>query len=383
MTLKNIVQKAILGTMIGATTITGLGMAREASAAEQTVPIGGVYVSGAQGSEWHDQQLFRDVSGNGVSGDLTCVERSSVNNDNPGFSLGESPSIPINIAAGATLVLNDVYEQIMGDAGACALWLVTDGEDKPIWRSRIFNQEGEAQNGMTIVASEPTYNETGSTLSEVLSATGMRDSAFLESGPEGVAGYWKYQNGAPGGNETFVDQNLGPNRTFQWTGGVQQLLGFEPEAGGQLDYIIEEGSANAYLSRTNNESNDGAFNGFEAYVQEVQELKIIGVDMDGDGIADVLDADGDNFLDSNIAISCGAPWPYEIQLIVEPEDNGQYNYNENPSTIPGGMDFSQASGLITYDAPCSDSGQNFLPQFTVTDGPNTSPWFNIHFMVED
>jgi hypothetical protein len=235
--------------------------------ADQFAPIGGASVDGAQGSEWHDTQLFRDVSGDGVQGVLYAVPRSTKGTENPGFDPATSAGIPVSIPPGATLTVVDAYQQIIGAEGAGALWFVPDaGSAEPLWRSRMFNQEGDAQNGMTMtpVNPETAYHGPGTVLRDVLSPATDRDSVMLVSGPDGVAGTWVYSNGA-GGNPVEIPDTLGGNKTKQYTGGVRQLLGFEPEAGGQLDFVIEDGSATALISRTNNVSNDSALNEFAAY----------------------------------------------------------------------------------------------------------------------
>ena len=88
----------------------------------------------------------------------------------------------------------------------------------------------------------------------------------------------------------------------------------------------------------------------------------MGIDYDGDGIADNVDADGNGVLDNAIGIDCNFPYPYEFWLIAE-------NAGENPTYT--GVDMPQGMGVapdgkIGYDAPCSDSGQTFIPGFYVS-----------------
>lgn len=229
-------------------------------------PIGGAHTSGSFGSDWHDTQLFRDLSGNGVSGALYAVLRSDKWTENPGFDPYTSPGMAITVPAGGTLIIEDAYLQITGGDGAGALWFVPDGySDEPLWRSMIYNEAGNARNGMTAVPLDPdtAYHAAGTTLTEVLSPSGYRDGIFLVAGPEGVSGYWKYKNAAGNLTDTIAD-SLGASKTKQYTGGAVELLGFAPEPGSQLDFVIEDGSAIALISRTNNASNDSALNEFGA-----------------------------------------------------------------------------------------------------------------------
>jgi hypothetical protein len=132
----------------------------------------------------------------------------------------------------------------------------------------MFNRVGKREFGAQAAVFDPEtdgYHEEGSVLGTVLSGDGYRDNPFVQSGPEGVGGRWIYRDSA-GGNQTEVPFALESNTTHQYTGGIRQLIGFEPEPGGQLDFIIEGGSARAYLTRNNNESSDPA----------CDELEIIG-----------------------------------------------------------------------------------------------------------
>lgn len=258
---------------LASASLAGLGLAALATLplgarnaqADQLAPIGAAYVEGLHGSSWHDTQLFRDVSGDGVQGTLYLVERTTATHAAPGFDPSTSPSWPINVPAGSTLILEDAYHTMVDGEGAGALWFVPQvGSAEPLWRSRMFNQQGDAKNGMTMTPiTNDDYHPAGTGLSDVLSPDGDRDAPFLVSGPEGVTGKWIYSNAA-GGNRVEVPDTLGALRTKQYTRGVEQLLGFEPEPGAQLDFLVEEGSAAVFLSRTNNASNDSAFNAFDA-----------------------------------------------------------------------------------------------------------------------
>jgi hypothetical protein len=108
---------------------------------------------------------------------------------------------------------------------------------------------------------DETLYQAGETLENVLSPAGYRDGLFVATGADGATIHWTYVDASTGAI-TEADQTYGPLATVQYTGGVRQLLGFDPAPGSYLMARIDSGSAMTYLSRNNNQTNDGAWDPF-------------------------------------------------------------------------------------------------------------------------
>jgi len=107
--------------------------------------------------------------------------------------------------------------------------------------------------------------------------------------------------------------------------------------------------------------------------------RIYGIDMNGDGIADAVDADEDGDIDSPISVSCSAPFPYEHTLIVDPPGNFTYFGVD----LPEGMGLSQGTGVIGYVPPCSDVGQSHSVGFYASGQSQTTPLVTVSYNVEE
>jgi len=238
---------------------TTLGAAARAEAAD-IVNLGAARVAGAQGSDWHDRQLVMD-KGEGSSFTVYVTPRGQA------FSMSD-PSLSMVLTPGETRVINDLYEQLLGE-GAGSIRIQPDqGSEAPVWRSVVFNQDGAAEFGMT---SKPFSEEndgyhSNTTLAAMLSPAGFRDNIDLVTGDAGVTGQWVYTNSA-GGNQQTIDKTYNANTTEQFA--ARALLGFEPEPGSRLEFEITDGSARMYLSRNHNESNDPSRDEFEAVTAPV------------------------------------------------------------------------------------------------------------------
>jgi hypothetical protein len=338
----------------------GLGLLGGASVAVATdvVNLGAARVAGTAGSDWHDRQLVKD-KGEGSSFRVYVTPRGQVFSDTDGF-------LEIVLQPGETRMIEDLFEQVYGTAGAGTIRIVPDeGSPAPVWRSIVYNRDGEAEFGMT---SRPFNEEadqyySNATLGTMLSPDGFRDNIDTLTGDEGMTGVWVYTN-STGENGVEIPKSYAPNTTEQFS--AKALLGFEPEPGASLDYTITDGSGRIYLSRNHNTSNDPSRDEFEMLKDNTPtEPRIIGIDDTGDGIADIIDADGNGVLDIVIGVGCSAPYPWAGYLIVEDAD-GPINYFG--TNMPEGMGVDSGTGLVEYNPPCSDSGQVFTPSFNIGEG---------------
>ncbi len=99
-------------------------------------------------------------------------------------------------------------------------------------------------------------------------------------------------------------------------------------------------------------------------VTETNVPAIVGLDLDGDGTADIIDANEDGTLDSAAESGCIGSPPFEGQLLAE---NAGVPPNFEGSNLPPGMAVG-TDGWINYTPPCEDEGQSFTPAFSVDGG---------------
>ncbi len=244
---------AVLGAAV-------LGWGVRQALADELAPLSAASVHGAFKSEWHDRQMLRNTTTQALSGRIYLTERGEA------FNAERDPYYAYTIPAATTLVVEDLYALLRpGAEGAGTLRLIPDrGQAAPLWRANLYGKADEEEFGTLVTPFDPAvepYHGVGTTLSTILSGSGYRDNPHLASGPDGLTGTWVYTNGATG-NRVERAEAVAPNTTKQYTGGVTQLLGFEPEPEGQLDLVITAGSGRAWLSRMNNASNDPAYDEF-------------------------------------------------------------------------------------------------------------------------
>jgi hypothetical protein len=101
--------------------------------------------------------------------------------------------------------------------------------------------------------------------------------------------------------------------------------------------------------------------------------RILGIDLDYDGIADVVDADGNGVVDTPIELSCGQ---YTTSQLISENATGDYT----STTTPEGMQVSP-SGVIDYTPDCDDAGTTQRATFE-RDGAQLSADYTITSFVE-
>jgi len=355
-----------LPMLLAAATTVGGALAARTARADEIVPIV-AHLTGLNESVWRSDVGVYNPFSYQVTVDFYATPRGESADPDA------SPVLTRVLDPHTTLDLEDVYAQIHGSAsGADRLRLQfhdADGNlvaNLPVSAS-TYNQAGPGEEfGLREVVFDPAtgYEAAGTTLVAQLSKDGYRDGIIINTGDDGATIQYTYRNAA-GGNETTVTKTYGPDMTYQHTDNAQGLLGFAPEANGSLEALITDGSARVALTHNNNQTNDPAWD--QMSVKPSAEPQIVGIDYDGDGIADNVDANHDGILDNTINASCTAPFPYKMNLIVSP--SGTYNYFG--TGVPQGMGVDSGTGQIVYDPPCSDAGQTFTPAFYVN-GMTTS-----------
>jgi hypothetical protein len=101
---------------------------------------------------------------------------------------------------------------------------------------------------------------------------------------------------------------------------------------------------------------------------------LVGLDTNGDGIAEIVDADGNGTLDGKFSADCSASAPISVRLIALYE-------GPNPvflaSNMPQGMSLDPG-GRITYQPSCADEGSTFTPSFYLE---GQAHWLKAPFLI--
>jgi hypothetical protein len=100
---------------------------------------------------------------------------------------------------------------------------------------------------------------------------------------------------------------------------------------------------------------------------------IAGLDTNGDGVPEIVDADGNGVLDVAVETDCNHPVPYAYRLVAK--DAGTPPLF-SATSLPAGMEMA-ADGSITFSPPCEAAGTTFQPSFSVDSGEPTG----IRFLV--
>lgn len=115
---------------------------------------------------------------------------------------------------------------------------------------------------------------------------------------------------------------------------------------------------------------------YECIELQPEQPQIVGLDTDGDGIANLVDANGNNELDGIISIDCNFPVPYTHQLLVD--SSGPHTFFGNE--LPQDMTLNQGTGEIVYQPDCDQAGQTYRPEFQVNG--TSGEWMTIQYEVQ-
>ncbi len=216
---------------------------------------------GLRGSNWRGDLELWNVSTETVSGALYATERGA------SFSPSTNPTMPISLLAGEALLLVDVYGQLRpGAEGAGAFRLVMDTDPAtgqpypaPLLRGRFYNLSGAGTEfGMSEPGLDPQqYFGVGTRLGAVMDKDGNRDGIFIVTGSAGVTIHWKHTDAS--GTVLFdATRSYGRDQTRQYTGGVRDLLTYDPAPGSTLEATITAGTGRIFFLYINNQTNDPA-----------------------------------------------------------------------------------------------------------------------------
>lgn len=174
------------------------------------------------------------------------------------------------------------------------------------------------------------------------------------------------------GNTSTIDRIV----ELQLNGVLLQKWTNEP-----MDVNLEQGSYDVVSYRRTPQGNTINKNLQDVVFLNGPKPKIVGVDLDKDGDADLFDANNDGIMDGPpLSIDCNFPINYEHKLIVEPA--GTYSFFTNELVFPENMSLNQGTGEIIYNPTCDDAGKTFGPEFRASNGFTGTNYMIIQYRVE-
>jgi len=340
--------------------------------ADQVLPVVAA-TPGAHGSQWASDLKLHNPYEDAVFFDLVYTPRGDSKGD-------ASVRIPMSVGPNQTTIVEDAYHLgYPGQDGAARvdIEMATDPETQqaypdPIVDVAVYNNEGSGREygqSPTVYGASALEDAIGTCRMTIGKAT-ERTNLGVTTGSAGATIQWDaYDPSGLKRDDTVVLDYPASSFTQHYgtPDGVAALFGTPQLENSALEATILNGSAAISLTTNNNYTNDSRWRDFRAYeATTTGQLRVVGIDRDGDGIADWIDADGDQVLDGPYNVGCTAPFPWEGTLIVDPA--GEHTFFA--SNMPQGMGLDQGSGAILYNPPCSDAGQTFRPTFWVS-GPDS------------
>ena len=284
-----------------------LGAAFAASAAELIIPVSGS-LPGDQGSNWETELILHNAAF-----DPIVVTMKFFSGD------GFVKSVDVALGAKQTLTLRDVVHTSFGLQSAAGA-IVIEGDDLAIRKLgsavRIFTGGTGPQFGQDVPVYQPA-EALGRGDMGVLPGPADPSVARFNFGIftlEATTVEWRVlrSDGTVAGT---VQRSYEANVQLQYNGGVTTLLEQTPMAGDVIYGEILSGSAIFYGSSINRASNDPSF--VPVFSTRDNFLaKLIGVDLDEDGMVDIFDRDFDGVLDFPVDVYVGT-FPSFFRIVFE------------------------------------------------------------------
>ena len=253
-----------IGLLVGlGAGMAGFGLGAHTARADVIDPVA-AHLNGAQGSVWRSDAKVYNPTGQPVTVTIYATPRGQT-------ASPADVSITRTVDAGMTLVLEDVEYTIRGE-GSWAdrlRFTFTDGSGNsvanlPVKATTYEQPAPGSEFGAFVTLFDPAanpaqypldgYSLPGTVLGTILGKASERDGVIISVGPQGTTLAWTYNNGA-GANTFSKTVSYGPDQTFQYSGSVPELLGFQPEANGSLTAKVLAGSARVALTHNNNTTN--------------------------------------------------------------------------------------------------------------------------------
>ena len=239
------------------------GLVARSASADVIDPVA-AHLNGAQGSVWRSDAKVYNPTGQPVTVTIYATPRGQT-------ASPADPTLTRTVGAGMTLVLEDVEYVIRGEGSWADRLRFTfkDGSGNPVAnlpvKATTYEQPApRSEFGAFVTLFDPAanpaqypldgYSLPGTVLGTILGKASERDGVIISVGPQGATLAWTYNNGA-GANTFSKTVAYGPDQTFQYSGSVPELLGFQPEANGSLTAKVLAGSARVALTHNNNTTN--------------------------------------------------------------------------------------------------------------------------------
>ena len=295
-----------------AISILSLLLTASLSAAQLVIPAAGT-LTGAAGSQWQSDVTIHNV---GTTPTLISIEF----HDGSGLVATES----VLIGARRTVALENIVGDVFGLSNRQGALVIT-GEDYALRKlsvtSRTFNLSDEGEFGQDIPAWNATAAaETGDTA--VLNGPVSPASARFNFGlyaPEETSIEWLLVR-EDGTTAATVTETYEAGTHVQYSPGIPSYLGGENLPNDVIYARILEGRAFIYGSIVENATGDPSFVP-SIPTRENFTAQLLGVDLNEDGVVDIVDADGDGVLDGEVNISTlGYPSFFRV-VVIDPEGN--------------------------------------------------------------
>jgi Right handed beta helix region/PKD domain len=216
-----------------------------------------IHLAGLYDSQWRGDLKLYNPNAGAISGTFTFTPRSASQS-------GNNPTMAFSVPARRVVVYEDIYASAHpGGSGADRVLITMDDDPgtggpyalpvaEAVMRS-VLSGGGEYSMCERVLSSD-ALPSAGSRFAAILGSAGERDSVYVVSGPSGVTLEYTYRD-STGGNEVTFSRSYGRDKTFQYTSGVKELLGFDPGVDASLEATITAGSGWVVLTHTNNVTN--------------------------------------------------------------------------------------------------------------------------------
>ncbi len=280
------------------------------SASQLVVPAVGS-IPGAQGSQWQSDVTIHNAS-------ITPTTITLEFHDADGLVTTEE----LTIFSRQTISIENVVEEAFGLSATSGALVITGDEfalRKLSVTSRTYNLSDEGEFGQDI----PAWTSS--------SAVTVGDTAVLNGPADPAATRFNFGLYAPvdteidwilvredGSSEVTISESYEAGTHEQYSQGISTFLEAENLANDVVYARVREGQAFVYGSIVENSTGDPSFVPSIA-TRENFAAQLRGVDLNEDGILDILDEDGDGILDGNVSVSTiGFPSFFRI-VAVDPE----------------------------------------------------------------
>jgi hypothetical protein len=330
-----------------------------ASAASIIVPAAGSG-PGANGSQWRSELTLHNASAHTVTASLIYHDGN-----------GASAPASATVAGRATTSIADVVLSKFGVTGTGAIEIVIDDADAPkvtvTSRTSNFSDHGEfGQDIPAIAATDAAGTGDLTVLSAPSSSANYRFNFGLYAEQDSTV-HWELLR-ADGSLAATKDVSYPAGTQTQYNTGIATLFALGAQDNDAVQATMTKGAAIFYGSAINNLSGDPTFVPGLRTREDIR-INFVGVDINQDGKAELLDADHDGVLDQPVDIfSIG--FPTYLRIIATGENGEPVTFELLDS--PRDAMLMDASGTIAYAAGGDVKGTKTALKVRATAGANSA-----------